>query len=118
MGPETAHWAVENGCVFRLGAKHSFNLSKQEFPEMTYVITTPCIGVKDGACADVCPVDCIHPTSSEPEYATSEQLYINPDECIDCGACEPACPVSAVFEESAVPAQDKDFVRKNAEYFH
>ncbi|HYT46384.1 MAG TPA: ferredoxin, partial [Methylomirabilota bacterium] len=28
---------------------------------MTYVITQPCIGVKDASCVDVCPVDCIHP---------------------------------------------------------
>jgi NAD-dependent dihydropyrimidine dehydrogenase PreA subunit len=28
---------------------------------MTYVIAEPCIGVKDTACVDACPVDCIHP---------------------------------------------------------
>ena len=28
---------------------------------MAYVIGEPCIGVKDTACVDVCPVDCIHP---------------------------------------------------------
>ena len=27
---------------------------------MTHVICEPCIGVKDKACVDVCPVDCIH----------------------------------------------------------
>jgi NAD-dependent dihydropyrimidine dehydrogenase PreA subunit len=26
---------------------------------MTYVIVEACIGVKDRACVDVCPVDCI-----------------------------------------------------------
>jgi NAD-dependent dihydropyrimidine dehydrogenase PreA subunit len=56
---------------------------------MTYVIAEPCIGTKDTACVEVCPVDCIHPTKTEPEYATAELLYINPDECIDCGACVP-----------------------------
>jgi len=25
---------------------------------MTYVIAEPCIGVKDTACVDACPVDC------------------------------------------------------------
>ncbi len=84
---------------------------------MTYVITQPCIGVKDGACVDVCPVDCIHPTSSEPDYEQFDQLYINPDECIDCGACEPACPVTAIFEESAVPSQWKEFIKINADHF-
>ena len=27
---------------------------------MTYVITEPCIDVKDKSCVEVCPVDCIH----------------------------------------------------------
>ena len=34
---------------------------------MTYIIAEPCIGVKDTACVDVCPVDCIHPTKNETE---------------------------------------------------
>ncbi len=84
---------------------------------MTYVITTPCIGVKDGACVDVCPVDCIHPSSSDSEFDQFDQLFINPDECIDCGACEPACPVTAIFEESAVPAKDSSFIALNAKFF-
>jgi NAD-dependent dihydropyrimidine dehydrogenase PreA subunit len=84
---------------------------------MTYVITQPCIGVKDASCVDVCPVDCIHPTQSEEEFETAEMLYINPDECIDCGACEPACPVTAIFEESAVPEDQKHFIKINADFF-
>jgi len=28
---------------------------------MAYIIAEPCIGVKDTACVDACPVDCIHP---------------------------------------------------------
>ncbi|MEO7021695.1 MAG: ferredoxin family protein [Ktedonobacteraceae bacterium] len=84
---------------------------------MTYVITQPCIGVKDASCVDVCPVDCIHPTQSEPEFESCEQLYINPDECIDCGACEPACPVTAIFEESATPEEWKQYIKINADFF-
>jgi NAD-dependent dihydropyrimidine dehydrogenase PreA subunit len=72
---------------------------------MAYVITEACIGVKDRACVDVCPVDCI--------YEIEEQLVINPDECIDCGACEPECPVSAIFPEDDVPANLKAFIEKN-----
>lgn len=84
---------------------------------MTYVITSPCVGVKDGSCVDVCPVDCIHPASGEPEFEAADQLYINPEECIDCGACEPACPVTAIFEESAVPADEHKFIQINAAWF-
>jgi NAD-dependent dihydropyrimidine dehydrogenase PreA subunit len=84
---------------------------------MTYVITSPCVGLKDGSCVDVCPVDCIHPAEGESDYEDVQQLFINPDECIDCGACEPACPVSAIFEESAVPANEKQYIQINVDYF-
>jgi NAD-dependent dihydropyrimidine dehydrogenase PreA subunit len=84
---------------------------------MTYVITQPCIGVKDASCVDVCPVDCIHPSTGEPEFEKVEMLYINPEECIDCGACEPACPVTAIFEEGAVPAGQEQFIQINADYY-
>ena len=84
---------------------------------MTYVITQPCVGVKDASCVDVCPVDCIHPAEGEPEFEGVEMLYINPEECIDCGACEPICPVNAIFEEGSVPKRWKPFIQLNADYF-
>jgi NAD-dependent dihydropyrimidine dehydrogenase PreA subunit len=84
---------------------------------MTYVIAEPCIDVKDGSCVDVCPVDCIHPAEGEAGYDQERQLYINPDECIDCGACEPVCPVNAIFEESAVPPQWSEYLKINAAYY-
>jgi len=73
---------------------------------MAYVITQPCIDVKDKSCVDVCPVSCIYIESED----LDRKLYIHPDECIDCGACEPECPVTAIFEESAVPAEWHEFV--------
>ena len=76
---------------------------------MTYVIAEPCIDVKDRACVDECPVDCI--------YEGNRMLYIQPDECVDCGACEPVCPVEAIFYEDDVPAEWKVFTAVNAEYF-
>ncbi len=84
---------------------------------MTFVICEPCIGVKDHACVDVCPVDCIHPRKETPEFETANMLNIDPAECIDCGACEPACPVEAIFEEDAVPDQWKSYTERNAAYF-
>jgi ferredoxin len=75
---------------------------------MTFVIAEPCIGTKDTACVDVCPVDCIHPTKDDATFENSEMLFIDPEECIDCGACEPACPVEAIFEEDAVPDKWKE----------
>ncbi len=84
---------------------------------MTYIIAEPCIGTKDTACVDVCPVDCIHPRKDEDTFEGAEMLYIHPDECIDCGACEPACPVQAIFTEDDTPEQWRHFVEINANYF-
>jgi NAD-dependent dihydropyrimidine dehydrogenase PreA subunit len=84
---------------------------------MTYVIAEPCINVKEASCIDVCPVDCIHPRKDEEGFADTVQLYINPDECIDCGACEPICPVTAIFPEAEVPDQWKDYIRINRDHY-
>ena len=80
---------------------------------MTYIIAQPCIDVKDKACVDVCPVDCFHPVDGE----DVDQLFIDPDECIDCGACEPECPVEAIFTEEDLPAEWSHFLKINADYF-
>jgi ferredoxin len=84
---------------------------------VAYIITEPCIGTKDTACVDVCPVDCIHPRKDEPEFASVEQLFIHPDECIDCGACVPACPVEAIFALDETPEKWKSFIPVNAQFF-
>ena len=85
---------------------------------MTYIIAEPCIDVKDTACVDVCPVDCIHPTPDNEEFFEEEvQLYIDPEECIDCGVCEPECPVEAIYAEDDVPEEWESFTEKNADFF-
>ena len=76
---------------------------------MAYVITSPCVDVKDKACVEECPVDCI--------YEGERTLYINPDECVDCGACEPVCPTEAIFYIDDVPADQAQFAAVNAEFF-
>jgi NAD-dependent dihydropyrimidine dehydrogenase PreA subunit len=78
---------------------------------MPYIITEPCIGVKDASCVDVCPVDCIASSDEAPQY------YINPDQCIDCAACELACPVTAIFFDDDVPEQWKSYIQTNASFF-
>ena len=62
---------------------------------MTYVITEACVDIKDKACIEECPVDCI--------YEGGRMLFIHPDECVDCGACEPECPWEAIYEDASVP---------------
>ena len=84
---------------------------------MAYIITEPCLNVKDLACVEVCPVDCIHPRDNAPDFAEAKQLFINPDECIDCAACEPVCPVTAIFEADATPPQWKNYIQLNKDFF-
>ena len=78
---------------------------------MTYVITERCIDVKDGACVEVCPVDCIHTTDDD------RMLYIDPVECIDCGACVDPCPVDAIYAEEDVPPHQQIYTGVNRLYF-
>jgi ferredoxin--NADP+ reductase len=82
---------------------------------MAYVITQRCCN--DASCVSECPVDCIRPTPDQPEFATTEMLYIDPDTCIDCGACVDACPVEAIFSEDDLPASLERFREINAAWF-
>jgi ferredoxin len=84
---------------------------------MAHVITEPCIGTKDTACVEVCPVDCIHPTKKEGDHGVQQQLYIDPDTCIDCGLCVDECPVQAIFPQDDVPAEWKKYIQINIDYF-
>lgn len=77
--------------------------------KMAYVIALPCVDVKDRACVDECPVDCI--------YEGDRMLYIHPDECVDCGACEPVCPVEAIYYEDDLPDEWADYYTVNVEFF-
>jgi NAD-dependent dihydropyrimidine dehydrogenase PreA subunit len=65
---------------------------------MTHIITSLCL--RDGACVDVCPVECIIPGKPEEQWPW---YMIDPDVCIDCGACIPECPYEAIFPEDEVP---------------
>ena len=76
---------------------------------MTYVIAESCVDVKDRACIDECPVDCI--------YEGARMLYINPDECVDCAACEPVCPVDAIYFDENVPDELSQYIEYNRSFF-
>ena len=93
------------------------------------IITEACIGTKDRACVDVCPVQCIYEYDPTTNQLISEEeagsglaanvhaatdaitvfgdtmLYVNVDECTSCTACyEPdVCPVGAIYSENQVP---------------
>ena len=76
---------------------------------MPYVIGLPCVDVKDRACVEECPVDCI--------YEGERTLYIHPDECVDCGACEPVCPTEAIYYEDDLPEDMEEWADINASFF-
>jgi ferredoxin len=94
------------------------------------IITEACIDVKDRACVDVCPVQCIYefdpgkntlfseieagsgdvenahePNPAAIDIFADSILYVNVDECTSCTACyEPdVCPVGAIYPEESLP---------------
>ncbi len=82
---------------------------------MAWVITRLCRDCVDQACVDVCPVECIYEYKGSDNAKFPNQLYIDPDECIDCGACEPECPWEAIFEDVSVPEVFKEDTKLNAD---
>ena len=76
---------------------------------MTYTIAEPCVDLKDKACIEECPVDCI--------YEGARMLFIHPDECVDCGACEPVCPVEAITQDRRVKPGSVEFVEDSKRFF-
>jgi len=74
---------------------------------VAHVVTEPCVDCRYTDCVVVCPMECF--------YGDERQLYIAPDDCIDCGACAPECPVEAIFLDQDVPEQWAGYVNLNAE---
>jgi ferredoxin len=72
---------------------------------------------KDMLCIDACPTNCIHPTKDEAEWEAATQLYIDPEECLDCGACMAVCPTNSIFVAEELPAGKEEFAAKNAAHF-
>ena len=79
---------------------------------MTHVIFDLC--VRDGACIEVCPVECIRRGQPAEEWPWS---YVDPDTCIDCGACAPECPTDAILPEEELPEEYQYATELNALYF-
>ncbi len=82
---------------------------------MAFAITQNCCA--DATCVTVCPVNCIHPTPDEPDFGTTDMLYVDPRSCINCGACADACPVDAVLPISSLTGPDRVYAEINASWF-
>jgi ferredoxin len=63
---------------------------------------------------EVCPVDCIYGYDGDDSATFPNQLFIDPEECINCGVCEPECPWEAIFEDEQVPTVFGDDTDLNA----
>lgn len=74
---------------------------------MAYVVCEPCCDCKYTDCVTVCPCDCF--------YHDDMQLYIDPNDCVDCDCCRSECPVEAIFPDTDVPSQWTHFIQLNAE---
>ncbi len=106
------------------------------------IITEACIDVKDRACVDVCPVQCIYEFDATNQQLFSEAeagsgsienthtpspdaiavfgdsiLYVNLEECTSCTACyQPdVCPVGAIYSEEHLPAGSATTAKYNAD---
>lgn len=82
---------------------------------MAWVITRLCRDCSDTSCVEVCPVDCIYEYTGSDRETFPDQLYIDPEECIDCGVCEAECPWEAIFQDQDLPdlfQEDRDLNSK------
>ncbi len=82
---------------------------------MAYVVTDAC--TKDFVCVAECATAAIAPQATDANAATVSQVYINPDECIDCGNCATVCAQNAIFALDELPADKASFAEKNQAYF-
>lgn len=82
---------------------------------MAYVVTDAC--TKDFVCVTECATAAIAPQPTDEAAAAVSQVYINPDECIDCGNCASLCAHNAIYAEADLPAEKAEFAEKNRAYF-
>jgi NAD-dependent dihydropyrimidine dehydrogenase PreA subunit len=82
---------------------------------MAYVVTDACI--KDFVCVPECSTMAIAPQQGDEAAGIVSQVFINPDECIDCGNCASICEQNAIFALDELPADKADFAEKNKAYF-
>ncbi|MEJ2870017.1 FAD-dependent oxidoreductase [Actinomycetospora sp. OC33-EN08] len=82
---------------------------------MSFAITQSCC--VDATCVSACPVNCIHPAPGEPDFGTTDMLYVDPRACIDCGACAEVCPVDAVFPVENLVGPLREYAEVNAAYY-
>jgi len=82
---------------------------------MAYVVTDACI--KDFICVVECATAAIAPQPADPDAGSVSQVFINPDECIDCGNCATLCEQNAIYPQDDLPSGKTVFAEMNRAYF-
>jgi ferredoxin/flavodoxin---NADP+ reductase len=82
---------------------------------VAFAITQSCC--VDASCVSACPVNCIHPAPGEPDFGSTDMLFVDPRACIDCGACAEVCPVDAVFPVENLVGSLREYAEVNADYY-
>jgi len=77
---------------------------------MTYVIAEPCIGTKDTACVEVCPVDCIYKVPGED--LPSLQSFVDIDLEIERGLASRSGAEADLFQRGIHPAAGERMARE------
>ena len=70
---------------------------------MAFIIAEPCSDVKDTACLNSCPADCIHSGKDQSEFESARMLYID--------------PVETIYAEDNLPYRWDHYARINAEHY-
>ena len=79
---------------------------------MSYVITAHCLNCRAAVCYAVCPADAVGGGD------LGQQMYIDPDLCIQCGICAEACPIDAIYPEEDLPRRWSHYAEINRAFFH
>lgn len=53
----------------------------------------------------------------EPEFEVANQLYVDPQGCIDCGACVPVCTSDSIKPADDLTEGEKDFIATNTAFY-
>ncbi|MCC6729043.1 MAG: ferredoxin family protein [Chthonomonadales bacterium] len=82
---------------------------------MAYVVSAGCN--QDGKCVEVCPSEAVEAGHFvDADGTVYDQMFIDPDECIECGNCESECPEAVIYNETDLPAGQEEYARINREY--
>lgn len=83
---------------------------------MPYVIAKGCN--KDGLCLAECATDSIQEgVFVDANGVEHDQMFIDPETCIECGNCELVCENHAIYADADLPADQANYAEINHAFF-